>query len=70
MAFPLDIPKGVYKNEEKRWVRICPSCKNEVTHLRRNYCIGADVMQQPCKKMQQQKQSSIRHGWRSADGLV
>jgi hypothetical protein len=50
MPVPLDVPQGVYKNEDKRWVRLCPSCQKEVTHLRRNYCIGADLMQQPCKK--------------------
>lgn len=50
MPFPLDLPPGVFINENKRWVRLCPKCKEEVTHLRRNYCIGADVMQQPCKK--------------------
>lgn len=50
MPFPLDLPVGVFINKDKRWVRMCPQCKEEVTHLRRNYCIGADIMQQPCKK--------------------
>ena len=50
MPFPLELPPSVFKNENKRWVRFCPKCKEQVTHLRRNYCIGASLMEQPCKK--------------------
>lgn len=49
MPFPLELPPGVFKNENNRWVRYCPKCKEQVTHLRRNYCIGAHNMEQPCK---------------------
>ena len=50
MPHPLELPDGVYKNEEKRWVRHCPLCDSEITHLRRNYCIGSHNVQQPCKR--------------------
>lgn len=50
MAFPIELPENVFKNTEGRWVRFCPKCKTEVTHLRRNYCIGAHNIEQPCKK--------------------
>lgn len=50
MPFPLELPDGVFKNENNRWVRYCPSCEKEVTHLRRNYCIGAHNIKQPCKQ--------------------
>ena len=49
MTFALDIPKGVYKNSTNRWCRVCPKCNTEITHLRRNYCIGAHNIEQPCK---------------------
>lgn len=50
MPFPLDLPESVFKNSEGRWVRYCPSCNSEITHLRRNYCIGAHNIKQPCKR--------------------
>ena len=49
MPFALDIPKGVYKNSANRWCRVCPKCSSEITHLRRNYCIGDNSIGQPCK---------------------
>jgi len=50
MPFPLDLPEGVFKNDNNRWVRHCPKCSKEITHLRRNYCIGAHNIEQPCKQ--------------------
>jgi hypothetical protein len=50
MPFPLEVPDGVFKNEEGRWVRYCPSCNAEVNHLRRNYCIWSHNIKQPCKR--------------------
>jgi hypothetical protein len=50
MSSPLTLPNGVFKGEDKNWYRICPSCKTKVKHLRRNYCIGAHNIKQPCIK--------------------
>ena len=50
MPFPLELPENVFKNTEGRWVRFCPTCQTEITHLRRNYCVGAHNIKQPCKK--------------------
>ncbi len=50
MPYPLELPDGIHKNDENRWVRYCPTCGTEVTHLRRNYCIGSHSIKQPCKK--------------------
>lgn len=49
MPYPLELPDGVYK-EDGRWFRICPECESPVSHLRRNYCIGAHNVKQLCKK--------------------
>jgi len=48
MPHPLEIPKGVYKGKNKRWYRNCPKCGRSIDHLRRNYCIGAHLLLQPC----------------------
>jgi len=50
MGFALDIPSGVIKLSNGRWARNCPKCNVEITHLRRNYCIGAHNIEQPCKR--------------------
>lgn len=47
---PLDLPEGVFKSEEGRWCRQCPVCEALISHLRRNYCIGAHNQEQPCKR--------------------
>lgn len=40
---------GIWKCQEtKRWFRVCPSCENDVSYARRNYCHGADLIGQPC----------------------
>ena len=49
MPFPLDVPENVYK-ENNRWIRFCPKCSVKISHLRRNYCIGAHNIEQPCKR--------------------
>jgi hypothetical protein len=46
----LEIPSGVFKNDTGRWVRFCPGCGEEISHARRNYCIGAHNIRQICKK--------------------
>jgi hypothetical protein len=50
MPFPLDLPDNVFKEKDGRWIRYCPKCDKEISHLRRNYCIGANNIKQPCKK--------------------
>jgi hypothetical protein len=68
MAHPLDIPEGVRK-QDGRWLRDCPVCFKAVDHLRRNYCIGAYVMQQPCKQCSNKSNNpsgmvgSVRVSW-------
>lgn len=47
MPASLPLPKGVCK-VEGRWQRECPSCGNNVTHARRNYCVHAALLEQPC----------------------
>lgn len=46
----LDLPDGVYKRDDGRWIRLCSVCNSEISHLRRNYCIGAHNIEQPCKR--------------------
>jgi hypothetical protein len=48
MPQALELPKGVFKGEDKRWYRSCPVCGDSISHLRRNYCIGAHNIFQPC----------------------
>jgi len=45
----LPLPPDVYKRKDGRWCRECPQCGTEIDHLRRNYCVGASLIQQPCK---------------------
>lgn len=40
----------IFKNEDNRWVRYCPFCGETVSHARKNYCVGADSIKQPCIK--------------------
>lgn len=49
MPKPLNLPPEV-KKVGKRWIRLCPACGASVSHLRRNYCINAFGIKQPCKK--------------------
>ena len=46
----MDVPDGVYKRNDGRWIRLCSVCNSEISHLRRNYCIGAHNIEQPCKR--------------------
>ena len=49
MPIALDVPIDVIKLSNGRWSRVCPTCTKQITHLRRNYCIGAFNIKQPCK---------------------
>lgn len=49
MPAPLDIPADVRKIDG-RWNRTCPQCDGTVSHLRRNYCVNASLLKQPCKR--------------------
>ena len=49
MPSPLELPEDVRK-VDGRWVRECPTCGSEVSHLRRNYCVNASLNEQPCIK--------------------
>lgn len=50
MPARLELPKDVYKLPNGRWRRECPNCGEEVTHLRRNYCVHSSLLNQPCKR--------------------
>jgi hypothetical protein len=50
MPKAVTIPEGVSKRDDGRWVRFCPTCENEVDHLRRNYAIHSHINEQPCKR--------------------
>jgi hypothetical protein len=45
----LKLPSDVRK-EDGRWLRECPVCCAEISHLRRNYCVHASLLKQPCKR--------------------
>jgi hypothetical protein len=49
MPTSLELPDGVRK-VDGRWLRNCPNCNAIVSHLRRNYCVHASLLQQPCKR--------------------
>jgi hypothetical protein len=46
---PLELPEDVRKIDG-RWLRNCPECGLEISHLRRNYCVHASLSKQPCKR--------------------
>jgi hypothetical protein len=50
MAKMFELPENVFKSADKRWIRYCPQCDTEVSHLRRAYCINAHHIKQPCKR--------------------
>ena len=49
MPAPLKLPVGVRK-EDGRWLRNCPKCGVIISHLRRNYCVNAALLEQVCKR--------------------
>lgn len=62
MPSRLELPADVRKHKG-RWVRGCPDCGREVSHLRRNYCVHASRLCQPCKRCSNQANNpSGMHG--------
>lgn len=49
MPAPLDLPSDVFK-KDGRWIRECPNCGDEISHLRRNYCVNSSLRKQVCIK--------------------
>lgn len=49
MAFPLELPKKVYKGEDGRWYKPCPSCGDMQSYLRRNYAVTSYNEGKECK---------------------
>ena len=49
MPTPLELPSDVRK-VDGRWLRNCPKCGIEVSHLRRNYCVNSSILRQNCKR--------------------
>lgn len=68
----LSVPEGVYKGSNKRWYRTCPLCSALISHLRRNYCVGAYNISQPCIKCSNMSNNpsgmvgSVRISWYNA----
>lgn len=69
MVKVIDLPENVFKSEDKRWIRCCPQCGTEVSHLRRAYCINAHNIKQPCKRCSNKNNNpsgmcgSVRLAW-------
>lgn len=48
MPRSLDLPAGIFRGVDNRWYINCSVCGAVINHLRRNYCIGAHNVFQPC----------------------
>tara|TARA_R100000951_G_scaffold88730_1_gene76812 strand:- start:3148 stop:3663 length:516 start_codon:yes stop_codon:yes gene_type:complete len=64
MSCALDLPKEVYKGEDGRWYKPCPSCGDEQSYLRRNYAIMSYNDGKECKSCSNKKPENNAHkGW-------
>lgn len=64
MPKPLELPNGVYKGEDGRWYKPCPSCNNPQSYLRRNYAILSYNNKKICKACSSIKpKSNVHKGW-------
>lgn len=64
MGFALDLPKEVYKGEDGRWHKPCPSCGKDQSYLRRNYAITSYMEKKECKICSNNKPENNAHkGW-------
>ena len=64
MACALKLPEEVYKAEDGRWYKPCPSCGEEQSYLRRNYAIMSYNEGKECKICSNSKPENNAHkGW-------
>jgi hypothetical protein len=64
MACALELPEEVYKGNDGRWYRPCPSCGEEQSYLRRNYAIMSYNEGKECKACSNRKPDNNAHkGW-------
>jgi len=64
MAKSLDLPREVYKGQDGRWYKPCPSCGDEQSYLRRNYAILSYKEGKECKSCSNSKTENCSHkGW-------
>jgi len=64
MAYPLDLPKEVYKGNNGRWYKNCPTCGVEQSYLRRNYAIMSHNEGKECKSCSNSDPLQNAHkGW-------
>lgn len=64
MPVPLILPAEVYKGEDGRWYKPCPSCGDEQSYLRRNYAIMSYNEGKECKACSNRKPENNSHkGW-------
>jgi hypothetical protein len=59
----LELPKEVYKREDGRWCKPCPSCGELQSYLRRNYAIESYKLQKVCKKCSNRKTENCHRGF-------
>ena len=64
MGLALKKPNEVYKKEDGRWYKPCPSCGKEQSYLRRNYAINSYNEAKECKACSNKKPENCKHkGW-------
>jgi hypothetical protein len=59
----LEVPESVYKREDGRWCKPCPSCKEEQDYLRKNYAIQSFNLGKTCKKCSNSKTDNCHRGY-------
>jgi hypothetical protein len=59
----LEIPEGVYKREDGRWCKPCPSCREEQDYLRKNYAIQSFNLGKTCRKCSNRKTDNCHRGY-------
>lgn len=60
----LELPNEVYKGEDGRWYKNCPTCGAKQSYLRRNYAILSFNNKKECKSCSNSKPENNNHkGW-------
>lgn len=59
----LELPKEVYKGEDGRWYKPCPSCGEIQSYLRKNYAIESFNLKKACKKCSNRKTKNCHRGY-------